>query len=102
MESEELIELNKEARASAVAADWMKKSEEEHAQAEEIRRENERLDRETEAAARRATSFDIGEICLEVGIVLCSIALLTRTSLFWQASFVPSLVGLGLALLGFR
>src|SRR5947208_8699518 len=49
-----LAELTGSKDASAVAADWMKKSEEEHAQAEEIRKENERLDKETEAAARRA------------------------------------------------
>src|SRR5262245_22402270 len=97
-----LAELTGAKDAGAVSAEWMKKSEEERKEADEIRRENERLDKETEAAARRATFFDIGEICLEVGIVLCSISLLTRAALFWRASFVPSLVGVALAIFGFR
>ena len=39
-----------------------------------------KLDHETEATARRATYFDLAEICLEVGIVLSSISLLTKNA----------------------
>jgi hypothetical protein len=97
-----LAELTGAKDAAAVSGGWMKKSKEEHKQAEEIREQNERAEKETEAAAHRATFFDIGEICLEVGIVLCSISLLTRSPYFWQASFVPSLIGVGMSLFGFR
>jgi hypothetical protein len=96
-----LAELTGSKDAAPVVADWLKKSAEEHTQAEEVRHENERLDKETETAARRATFFDLGEICIEVGIVLCSISLLTRAALFWRASFVPTLLGIGVALFGF-
>jgi hypothetical protein len=96
-----LAELSGNAAAAAVvAADWMKKSEEEHKEASDVQKENEHLDRETEATARRATFFDISEICLEVGIVLCSIALLTRTGVFWRSSFVPIVLGMAIALYG--
>src|SRR6266852_1134789 len=64
-------------QGAALAASWSQKAEEEKQQAEEIRQANERLDEETVAAARRATFFDAAEICFEVAIVLCSIALLT-------------------------
>jgi hypothetical protein len=85
----------------AAAADWAKKGEEEKDQAEEIRKQNERLDEDTQKAARRANFFDAAEICLEVAIVLCSIALLTGTRAFWLTSFLGTAIGVGIAAFGF-
>jgi|SRR5579872_4733241 hypothetical protein len=85
----------------ALADEWKKKAEEERSQSEDIRKENERLEHETEAAARRATFFDGAEICLEVAIVLCSIALLTSNRMFWLVSFVGTAIGVGIAAFGF-
>jgi hypothetical protein len=95
-----LAELIGAAGAPAVAAAWKKKSEEERRQAEEIQHETQKLDSETNAAARRATFFDLAEICLEVGIVLSSISLLTKSPLFWRLGFVPGAIGLGIAAFG--
>ena len=89
------------AQGAAAAADWAKKGQEEKQQAEDIRKANEKLDEETQAAARRATFFDAAEICLEMAIVLCSIALLTGTLLFWRISFVGTALGLAIAAVGF-
>jgi len=55
---------------------------------------------ETEKTAQRATYFDLSEIGLEVGIVLCSIALLTGGSLFWRIAFIPMAVGVAVAAVG--
>lgn len=95
-----LAELTGAKDAPTVVAEWSKKAEEERKQADEIRVENEKLEKETEATARRATFFDLGEISLEVGIVLCSIALLTKAALFWRASFVPMALGIAVAVFG--
>jgi hypothetical protein len=95
-----LAELTGAPGAPAQAAEWKKKSEEERQQADEIRKDTEKLDVETEATARRATLFDISEIGLEIGIVLSSISLLTRSGLFWRLGFVPSGIGLAVALYG--
>lgn len=59
------------------------------------------MEEETQAAARHANFFDGAEICLEVAIVLCSIALLTGTLLFWRLSFIGTVVGAAIASLGF-
>jgi hypothetical protein len=83
-----------------IAEGWKKKGEEERSQAEDIRKANERLEEETQAAAREATFFDGAEICLEVAIVLCSISLLTGTLLFWRLSFVGTTIGLAIAAFG--
>jgi hypothetical protein len=88
-------------QGEALAETWAKKAEEEREQAEDIRKSSEHLNAETRATAHRATFFDIGEICLEVAIVLCSISLLTGTMLFWRLSFVGMALGLVIAAFGF-
>jgi len=88
-------------QGAAAAAEWLKKGEEERQQADDIRKANEKLDEETQATARRATFFDAAEICLEIAIVLCSIALLTGTLLFWRISFVGAAIGVAIAAWGF-
>lgn len=89
------------AQGAGLAATWAKRSQEERQQADDIRTHNEELDRETQRAARRATRFDSGEVFIEVGIVLCSIALLTTVRAFWYVAFVPMLVGIAVAAFGF-
>jgi hypothetical protein len=88
-------------QGASIAKEWRRKAEEEKADAEMIRHDNEKLDEETHAIARRATYFDASEICLEVAIVLCSVALLTGTALFWRISFVGTGIGLIVAAMGF-
>jgi len=95
-----LAELTGGATASQVVAERKKKSQEEREQADEIRRDTEKLDVATEATARRATLFDISEIGLEIGIVLSSISLLTKSALFWRLGFIPSGIGLAIAAYG--
>jgi hypothetical protein len=87
-------------QGAETAAAWQKRSEDERTQAEGIRKENEKLDEETQAAARRAAFFDGAEICLEVAIVLCSITLLTGSPLFWRLSFAGTALGLAIAVAG--
>ena len=86
---------------TTIAETWNRKAEDERRQAEDIRKDTERLDEETRTTARRATFFDAAEICLEVSIVLCSIALLTGARLFWGISFVSTAIGAGIGLVGF-
>jgi len=88
-------------QGASVAKEWRKKAEEERADAERIRHDDEQLDEETHAIARRATFFDAAEMCLEVAIVLCSVALLTGTLLFWRISFLGAAVGVAVAAAGF-
>jgi hypothetical protein len=95
-----LAELTGAAAAAPVVADWTKKSEDEKKEANQIRHETEQLDREAQSTTRRATVFDLSEVGLSVGIVLCSIALLTKGALYWYLSFVPILIGLGIAVFG--
>jgi hypothetical protein len=88
-------------QGASLAKEWKRKGEEERAESETIRHANEMLDEETHRTARRATFFDAAEICLEVAIVLSSVALLTGTLLFWRVSFVAAALGTVIAAIGF-
>ncbi len=48
----------------------------------------------------RADRFDLGELGLQLGVVLCSLAILTRSRSFWFTGLAVSLVGLLVALTG--
>jgi hypothetical protein len=86
---------------ATLGAGWETKADQERKQADDIRKENEARDAETVVIARRASYFDAAEVCLEVAIVLCSLALLADNKFFWKISFIGSLAGLGLAAWGF-
>ena len=45
--------------------------------------------------SRHSQYGEIAELCLEVSIVLCSVALLSGLKLFWRLSFVTTAVGIG-------
>lgn len=95
----QLAALNGPAGA-ALARSWSDKAEQERNQASDIQKANEARDTETNALARREAFFDGGEVCLEIAIVLCSIALLADNRFFWKISFVGTVAGLVLAVSG--
>jgi hypothetical protein len=67
----------------------------------DIQSEAQQLEKEVVTQRHRANRFDLGEVCLEVGIVLASLTLLTRRRLFWQMGCLAGLVGLAIAASGF-
>jgi hypothetical protein len=85
---------------ATVASTWSAKADQEHKQADDIRKENEERDTETVVIAHRASYFDAAEVCLEVAIVLCSLALLADNKFFWKISFIGTVTGVGLAACG--
>lgn len=59
------------------------------------------MEAERDLVERRANYYDAAELFLEISIVLCSIALLAEMKLFWQLSFITTILGGGVALFGF-
>ncbi|HEY2171278.1 MAG TPA: DUF4337 domain-containing protein, partial [Candidatus Angelobacter sp.] len=59
------------------------------------------MEGERDLVERRANYYDGAELFLEISIVLCSIALLAEMKLFWQLSFITTVLGIGVALFGF-
>jgi Domain of unknown function (DUF4337) len=56
--------------------------------------------KERDLVSRRADRFDGGEALLEVGLVICSITLLTRRRAFWFGGMLIGLAGVGMAITG--
>jgi hypothetical protein len=59
------------------------------------------MEHERDLIERRANFYDGAELFLEISIVLCSIALLAEMKLFWQLSFITTILGMCVALFGF-
>jgi hypothetical protein len=58
------------------------------------------LDAEMKLTQRKADRYDAAELFLEISIVLCSIALLAGSKLYWKLSFVSTALGIGVVAWG--
>ena len=63
----------------------------------EIEEEARRLEQETALAGRKGDRFDMGEVFLEVALVVTSITLLTRRKLYWSIGLAAGILGVGVA-----
>ena len=86
-EKKQMPELEAEAKG------YTQKSDEDAAKAKEL------LD-ESHAVHAKADRFDLGELGLQLGVVLCSLAILTKGRGFWFAGLLSSAAGLAVALTG--
>src|SRR5262249_30189586 len=57
-------------------------------------------EQDSHEAHARGDRFDVGELGLQLGVVLCSLAILTKSRGFWFAGLICSLLGLLVALTG--
>jgi hypothetical protein len=67
---------------------------------EDISQKARELEKERDLVGRRADRFDGGEALLEIGLVICSITLLTKRRAFWFGGMLIGLAGVGLAITG--
>src|ERR1700681_5098441 len=64
---------------------------------ENISEKAKELEKERDAVSRRADRFDGGEALLEIGLVICSITLLTKRKGFWLGGVLIGAFGIALA-----
>ena len=67
---------------------------------EDISEKAKELENERDLLSRRADRFDGGEALIEVGLVICSITLLTRRRAFWFGGMLVGALGVITALTG--
>jgi hypothetical protein len=60
---------------------------------EEIAAEAKKLEAERDKAARRENHFHAGEGLLEIGLIICSMTLLTDRKLFWYSGMIVGAIG---------
>ena len=89
--------MTSEAAEKGVEA-YKKKGEKYDEDMKEITKEAKGLEAESKMKGDQAHRLDFGEVFLELGIVLASMAILTKSPLVWFASIGSALVGLAIAL----
>jgi hypothetical protein len=67
---------------------------------EEIQKEATAMESEVKLFEHRANRYDLGETFLEVGLVICSITLLTKRRAFWFAGVAFGAAGIVVTVLG--
>lgn len=67
----------------------------------DIQAEAKKLEAEIETTTVRANRFDLGEVFMEIALVVTSITLLTRRKAFWYLGLACAAVGLGATVSGF-
>jgi len=66
----------------------------------DVSKEAKKLEEERDLTVRQADRFDGGEALLEIGLVICSITLLTKRKGFWISGVAVGALGIALALTG--
>lgn len=87
-------------QTAALRDKYLREKERYDADKEDISGKAKEFEKERDLISRRADRFDGGEALLEVGLVICSITLLTRRRLFWAGGIVVGALGVVMALTG--
>jgi hypothetical protein len=66
----------------------------------ELDTEARKLEQETAQARRRADRYDLGEVFLEIALVITSITLLSGRPAFWHAGLLLGVAGVAIAATG--
>lgn len=94
---ESFVSVSDSAKAAQAREANLAEAEKYKKQTEELQSEAKDLDRETDLASRRANRYDLGEIFLEVALVITSITLLSGRRVFWHAGLVLGVAGIVVA-----
>jgi hypothetical protein len=95
-----LVEFKDKTQAEKVHESYQKNAERYQKEQAEIQDKAKEFEAESAHAQRRADRFDLGEVFLEVALVISSLALLSGKRLFWFLGIVAGLAGLGVAVTG--
>jgi sulfur carrier protein ThiS len=88
-------------KAAALREKYLKEVDRYTKDTDDISEKAKDMEKERDLVSRRADRFDGGEALLEVGLVICSITLLTKRRTFWIAGMIVSAGGVALALTAF-
>jgi hypothetical protein len=101
-------EANKQSEARAAQKEWQDKVDSYKTKLPKL--QNEAKDKEAQVKERqeeshlsheRGTRFDLGELGVELSLVLCSLCVLTKRLSFWYAGIGTGVLGVVIALTGF-
>jgi uncharacterized membrane protein YcjF (UPF0283 family) len=91
------LENTKAERAQEVQKHFHEQIDKYHDQQKDIENEARGLEGEVRLATRHANRFDLGEVFLEIALVVTSITLLTENRTYWYFGFVLAAIGIACA-----
>ena len=95
-----MIEFKDKAAAVKVEEKYRSEGERYQREQEQIAEQAKDLEKESAGAQLKANRFDLGEVCLEIALVLASLTLLSRKRFYWYLGMASGLAGLGVAVTG--
>jgi hypothetical protein len=95
-----MVEFKNKEQADKVQADYRKQAEDYKKEQGEISDKAKEFESESAGAQRKADRFDLGEVFLEIALVISSLALLSRKRIFWFLGMASGLAGMGVAVTG--
>jgi hypothetical protein len=96
-----MVEFKDKAQADKVREKYQKEAERYTKEQSEIEEQAKDLEKESALAQRKANRFDLGEVFLEVALVISSLSLLSRKRFYWFLGIASGIAGLGVAATGF-
>jgi Domain of unknown function (DUF4337) len=87
------LENTKAERAQEVQKHFHEEIDQYSEQKKDIQAEARKFEAEVERASRRANRFDLGEVFLEIALVITSITLLTDNRRYWYCGIALAVVG---------
>ena len=88
-------------KAAVLEEKYKKEVERYEGDKDDISKKANELEKERDLVSRRADRFDGGEGLIEVGLVICSMTLLTKRRLYWFAGMLIGAGGVAFALTAF-
>jgi hypothetical protein len=89
------------AKTEALREKYLKEVERYESDKGDISDKAKELEAERDLASRREDRFDAAEVILEIGLIICSLTLITRKMFFWYTGIVLGVVGFVVGLTGF-
>src|SRR6516164_143210 len=88
-------------KTEALREKYLKETDRYEQEKDEVSEQAKELEKERESSSRRADRYEAGEVLLEIALIICSLALLTKKRIFWLSGIALGLIGLGTTLSGF-
>jgi hypothetical protein len=95
-----LIEFKDKEQAAKIRDKYQKEAGRYTKEQADIEEQAKELESESARAERKADRFDLGEVFLEIALVISSLALLSRKRFYWFLGIIAGVSGLGVAATG--
>jgi len=88
-------------KAAALRAKYLQEAARYDKEKGEVSEQAKEYEKERELVSRREDRFDGSEVVLEIGLIICSLTLLTKKKLFWYSGVGLGVVGVVVMISGF-